>query len=185
MAIPYEIHYSYRRSISVQITKDCIVRVKAPYGVSKEKVLSFLQEKRSWISKHMEKQEELVRQVLKLGKYTKQEIADARGKAKIIIPERVNYYAKIGNFSYNRIFIKLQKTRWGSCSVDKNLNFNCLLVLMPPEVLDSVVVHELCHLHHMNHSREFYKEIYKIFPDYDKWDKWLKDNGGVFLRRVV
>ena len=80
-------------------------------------------------------------------------------------------------------FIRLQKSRWGSCSVDGNLNFNCLLVLMPPEILDSVVVHELCHRRHMNHSKEFYDEVLRIFPDYKRCNKWLKQNGGVYFKR--
>ena len=59
-----------------------------------------------------------------------------------------------------------------------------LLVLIPPEILDSVVVHELCHRKHMNHSKEFYAEIDKVFPDYKRCDKWLKENGGVYMKRV-
>ena len=59
-----------------------------------------------------------------------------------------------------------------------------LLVLMLPEILDSVVVHELCHRKHMNHSKEFYAEIDKVFPDYKRCDKWLKENGGVYMKRV-
>lgn len=55
----------------------------------------------------------------------------------------------------------------------------------PPEVLDSVIVHELCHRLHMNHSREFYDCLYRIFPDYDKWDKWLRDNGGLLIKRMI
>ena len=73
---------------------------------------------------------------------------------------------------------------FASCAANGNLNFNCLLVLMPSEVLDSVVVHELCHRRHMNHSKEFYAEIDRVFPDYRRWNKWLKDNGGVYLKMV-
>ncbi|MCQ2741194.1 MAG: M48 family metallopeptidase, partial [Alphaproteobacteria bacterium] len=74
--------------------------------------------------------------------------------------------AKILNCRVSGVSVKDTKSRWGSCSVDGNLNFNCLLVLMPPEILDSVVVHELCHRQHMNHSKEFYDEVLRIFPDY-------------------
>ena len=102
-----------------------------------------------------------------------------------MIPERVEHYAKLAGISYNRIFIRLQKSRWGSCSVAGNLNFNCLLVLMSPEVLDSVVVHELCHRRHMNHSHEFYDEVLHIFSDYKRCDKWLKQNGGAYFKRIV
>ena len=55
---------------------------------------------------------------------------------------------------------------------------------MPPEVLDSVVVHELCHRKYMNHSKEFYAEIDQVFPDYKRCNKWLKENGGVYMKRV-
>ena len=83
------------------------------------------------------------------------------------------------------IRIHPMKTRWGSCSAEGNLNFNCLLMLTPREVLDSVIVHELCHRKHMNHSREFYREVRRVFPEYDKWHGWLRENGGALMRRVV
>ena len=80
-------------------------------------------------------------------------------KAVRIIPERVRYYAPLIGVTYGRITIRNQRTRWGSCSAKGNLNFNCLLMLAPPEVLDSVVVHELCHRKEMNHSKQFYEEV--------------------------
>ncbi|MBR3738310.1 MAG: M48 family metallopeptidase, partial [Eubacterium sp.] len=65
-----------------------------------------------------------------------------------------------------------------------NLNFNCLLMLTPPEVIDSVVVHELCHRKEMNHSKEFYSEVLRVYPEYKKWNKWLKDNGSAIMARM-
>ncbi|MBR0136778.1 MAG: M48 family metallopeptidase, partial [Clostridia bacterium] len=65
-----------------------------------------------------------------------------------------------------------------------NLNFNCLLMLTPPEIIDSVVVHELCHLKHMNHSPRFYAEVRRVFPDYDRQSKWLKQNGPAIMLRM-
>ena len=94
------------------------------------------------------------------------------------------YYASIIGVSYGKVTIRKQKTRWGSCSARGDLNFNCLLMLTPPEVIDSVVVHELCHRKEMNHSRKFYGEVLRAFPDYRKWDKWLKDNGRMLLMRA-
>ena len=70
-----------------------------------------------------------------------------------------------------------QKTRWGSCSSEKNLNFNWKLILAPPEVLDYVVVHELCHLKEMNHSKAFWEEVGKVMPEYETHKLWLKENG--------
>ena len=120
-----------------------------------------------------------------MGPLTDEDIKQIKKKARVVIPQRVEYYAKMAGISYNRIFIRLQKSRWGSCSVDGNLNFNCLLVLMPPEILDSVVVHELCHRRHMNHSKKFYDEVLRIFPDYKRCNKWLKQNGGAYFKRIM
>ena len=90
---------------------------------------------------------------------------------------RVAYYAEKLGVSYGKITLRQQKTRWGSCAANGNLNFNWLLILAPPEVLDYVVVHELCHRREMNHSQAFWKEVEKILPDYRERQKWLKDNG--------
>ena len=94
------------------------------------------------------------------------------------------YAARIG-VDYGRITVRAQKTRWGSCSARGDLSFNCLLMLAPPEVIDSVVVHELCHRRHMDHSPEFYAEVHRIFPDYDKWHGWLREHGPVLLARAA
>ncbi|MDY3888895.1 MAG: M48 family metallopeptidase, partial [Agathobacter sp.] len=82
------------------------------------------------------------------------------------IPKRVAYFADIMGVDYGRITIRMQKTRWGSCSSKGNLNFNCLLMLAPPEVIDYVVVHELCHRKEMNHSKAFWREVERVLPDY-------------------
>ena len=86
--------------------------------------------------------------------------------------------------SYGRITIRCQKTRWGSCSAKGNLNFNCLLMLAPPEVADYVVVHELCHRKHMNHGAAFWSEVARILPDYARHRAWLKENGSRLLARL-
>ena len=117
--------------------------------------------------------------------FTAQDIKAMAQQAAEIIPGRVKLYAEKLGVSYGRITIRNQKTKWGSCTSKGNLNFNCLLMAAPPEVLDSVVVHELCHRLHMDHSKAFYAEVYRIFPDYDKWHKWLRDNGAVLIRRMT
>ena len=184
MKITYVIQKSRRRSISVSVMTDNRVLVKAPYGTTERTVQEFLLSKKDWITKHLEKQNREEEKAEALGLLSADEIRQIKKQARKIIPQRVEYWANKIGVTYGRIAIRLQSSRWGSCSVDGNLNFNCLLVLMPPEILDSVVVHELCHRKHMNHSKEFYAEIDRVFPDYKRCNKWRKDNGGIYLKRV-
>ena len=184
MEITYIIQKSRRRSISVSVMTDNRVLVKAPYGTSERTVQEFLLSKKDWITKHLEKQNREEEKAVALGVLSDEEIRKIKRQAKKIIPERVEYWAKQIGVTYGRIAIRLQSSRWGSCAQNGNLNFNCLLVLMSQEILDSVVVHELCHRRHMNHSKEFYAEIDRVFPDYKRCNKWLKDNGGVYMKRA-
>ena len=180
----YIIKKSRRTTISVQITPDQKLLVKAPAYTSIKEVEEFLREKRDWIIKQINRTKVTSQQAAQMGILSDKEIRKLKRDAKKIIPERVEYYAKLSGITYNRIFIRLQKSRWGSCSVEGNLNIMALLALMPLEVLDCVVVHELCHRRHMDHSKAFYDEVLKIFPDYKKWDKWLKQNGAAYQLRV-
>lgn len=93
------------------------------------------------------------------------------------IREALEIYAPTVNRPYGRVTIREQKTRWGSCSSKKNLNFNWKLILAPKEALHYVVIHELCHLIHFNHSEKFWKEVESRMSEYDVWRKWLKANG--------
>lgn len=185
MEIEYQITKSRRRSISVTISNEGKVLVKAPLSVSNKAVEEFLYSKKNWILNRVQKVIAENQAAQQMGLITPEQMEQIKKKARKVIEARVEYYAKLGGISYNKIFIRLQSTRWGSCSAEGNLNFNCLLVLMPLEVLDSVVVHELCHRKQMNHSKAFYTEVYKLFPEYNKWDKWLKQNGGVYLKRIM
>ena len=98
-----------------------------------------------------------------------------------IIEEAVEEYTKVYGFKYNRIAIKDNKTNWGSCSSKKNLNFNWKLIFAPLDVIDYVVVHEVCHLKEQNHSSRFWDLVEKEYPDYKEKKKWLKDNGGKLM----
>ena len=136
---------------------------------------------RKWIETHLAKAQTKQQELASVHKLTMDEIQALANRALEVIPERVKYYAPLVGVTYGRITIRNQKSRWGSCSAKGNLNFNCLLMLTPPEVIDSVVVHELCHRKEMNHSDRFYAEVLRVFPDYWKWDKWLKENGDILM----
>lgn len=89
-----------------------------------------------------------------------------RKEARRIFVERADYYKDKIGVEYGHIYIKEQKTRWGSCSIQGNLNFNWKVIQKPIEVVDYLVVHELCHLIHMNHSKEFWRTVEQFIPDY-------------------
>ena len=100
-----------------------------------------------------------------------------RDAARTRFEERVAHYLPLTGGQYTSITIRDQKTRWGSCSSRGTLSFNYRLIFAPPVVLDYVVVHELCHLTFMNHSKEFWNKVADLMPDYRKQKKWLNEHG--------
>ena len=107
-------------------------------------------------------------------------LTDAKDK----LPRLVTRYAKEMEVSYEKVFVKAQKTRWGSCSSKGNINLNCLLMIVPPYVRKYVIVHELAHRREMNHSDRFWKVVADEIPDYQKAVKWLKKNGDALIGRL-
>ena len=181
--IPINIIRSSRKTISMEIKTDYIL-VRAPKLMSRRSIYAFINEKRSWIEKHLSLMQERKAALDESSPFTSDEIKEMSAKASYIIDKKVKKYASIIGVDYGRITIRRQRTRWGSCSDKGNLNFNCLLILFPEDVIDYVVVHELCHRKHMNHSAEFYAEVERVIPEYRKCKKWLKDNGGLYLSRL-
>lgn len=177
---------SSRKSLGLQIDESLCLTVRAPYGVPDAEIARVVSEKAAWIEKHMQQM---------AGRYSENERhpADVLTAEKIkqladwaskYIPERVAFFAGQMKVCYGRITIRCQRTRWGSCSTKGNLNFNCLLMLAPQEVIDYVVVHELCHRLEMNHSAKFWRAVESILPDYRKPRQWLKENGNSIMRRI-
>ena len=181
--LPIQVIQSKRKTISIELKTDRIL-VKAPQRMSKQEIYGFVMAKKDWIEKHVKIMQERFKSMENVLPYTAEEIKSLAEKAVAVIPQRVKHYAEIIGVDYGRITIRNQKTRWGSCSSKGNLNFNCLLILFPDDVINSVVVHELCHRKHMNHSAAFYAEVEKVFPEYRRCQKWLKENGGAYLRRL-
>ena len=101
-----------------------------------------------------------------------------REQARRKFEERVVFYHPLTGGHYTSITIRDQKSRWGSCSSRGTLSFNYRLIFAPPEILDYVVVHELCHLTHMNHSKDFWNKVASVMPDYKIHRKWLKEHGN-------
>lgn len=182
-----EIIKSSRRTIELQICTDGHVRVRAPFYMTDAEIADFLNKKTNWIDKHRTQMKE--RQQMKtqepVRRLSPQDIRALADQAMQIIPDKVRFYAEKIGVDYGRVTIRNQKTRWGSCSAKGNLNFNCLLMLAPEDVLDYVVIHELCHRKEMNHSPRFWSEVAKIMPDYKNSKIWLKENGNDIIRRML
>lgn len=180
-SISCHIQFSKRKSISIQVSEQGQVQVRAPYYAHPDQIERFLESKKGWI--HITRRKVLSR-LSALPVLSPEEEAQARilekqlrKKARELFVSRAAYYREFTGGSYTSIAVRDQKSRWGSCSSKGTLSFNYRLVLAPPEVLDYVVVHELCHLTHMDHSKEFWSMVASILPDYKIRRKWLKDHG--------
>ncbi|MBQ3457491.1 MAG: M48 family metallopeptidase [Synergistaceae bacterium] len=174
-----------RKTLALQIKPREGLIVRVPVCATQEQVEKFINDHKDWIEKHLKAMEERQQEASSVDKLSMDEIRALADEALMLIPERVRHYAPLLGVKYGRITIRNQRSRWGSCSGKKNLNFNCLLMLTPPEVIDSVVVHELAHLKEMNHSERFYAEVLRVFPDYWKWQGWLKEHGKAIMARMT
>lgn len=173
--------------MSLQVKHDGQIVVRAPRSASLTEIESFVRKNSAWLKKHLAMVEEEMAALAAspVEPLTMEDIQGLAEEAMRVIPAKTACFASLVGVQYGRITIRNQKTRWGSCSAKGNLNFNCLLMLAPPEVLDYVIVHELCHRKEMNHSPRFWKEVAKIIPDYKKQEKWLKTEGAQLMRRMT
>lgn len=177
----YTVIHSKRKTLALQIKNGELI-VRAPRRVSLATIDRFVSEHTAWIEKHLAKAQR--QQAEALPALSPEELRALTEDARRVFRERVEYFAPIVGVDYEKITIRHQSSRWGSCSAKGNLNFNCLLLLAPPEVLDSIVVHELCHRKEMNHSPRFYAEVYRVCPDYDASHAWLREHGQALMSRL-
>ena len=175
----YRVLRSNRRTIAVQILDDGSIVVRCPRYMEDARIKAFVESKRKWIEKHLASCEREA-----LPAFSASDIDQMTGLAKTVIPPRVESLACQMGLRYQKITIRHQHSRWGSCSSKGNLSFNCLLTQVPDSVLEYVVVHELCHLKQMNHSRAFWTEVGRILPEYKQAKQWLKEHGGTLIRRL-
>ena len=179
MKIPYTLIRSDRRTLSLQLKTDGSLIVRCPKRYPLREVQKFVESKTPWIRENLQK----LQTVQAVPPLSPKELTQLRQQAKLVFPSRAAFYAPKVGVNYGSITVRCQKTRWGSCSAQGNLNFNLLLMLAPPEVLDYVVVHELCHRKEMNHSSRFWAEVERVMPDYRVRKQWLKEQGGMLMAR--
>ena len=178
--LPYTLIRSSRKSCSISIAADGQITVRVPLRTGDREILHLLTDRQHWIiTKYLQQREKQESKPvsdlteLQRAELTKRYIA----AAKDYFPKRAAYFRQFTGGIYHRITIRDQKTRWGSCSARGTLSFNWRLMLAPPSVLDYVVVHELCHLTHMDHSAAFWQAVEAAYPDYPIARQWLKDHG--------
>ena len=190
----YEVIKSDRKTISIEIKDDLRVVVRAPKRARDREIRELVKSKEAWIEKNLAKLRKFHHEHgdgIGVTQLTEDEIAALKKEALADIPARVEKWARADGFTpagrgfaYNKISIRTQKSRWGSCSAKGNLSFNCLLMLCPEDVRDYVVVHELCHTVHLNHSPAFWAEVEKVMPGYRMQRRWLKDKGHGIMMKI-
>ena len=165
---------SSRRAKKVRLTMYCDVGlvVTLPAAMPLRNAEQFIRQKAQWIIKTLDffSQQTVILSPRERG-MAKHE---AREQARVFIRDRVEHFNKILKFSHNRIFIKAHKRKWGSCSHRKNLNFNYRILFLPQALADYIIIHELCHLQEMSHSKKFWGLIEKILPDWRERQKQLR-----------
>lgn len=166
---------SNRKSIGLEVRSERDIRVRIPIRLSDRELKRFVGEHKDWIFEKVNLTEEWKNRRISTGapeweSLSKKELQEIKEK----FISRVTYFSEIMKVSVGRITIRNQKTRWGSCSTKGNLNFNYQLYYLPDELLDYVVVHELSHRRHMDHSSAFWAEVGTYCPDYRTLRKNLK-----------
>lgn len=161
-------HRAKHMSLSIRPFRG--VRVAVPQGQSFASAEKFAHSKTNWIKKHLEKMAFIEKQA----KILKESKPIDRVKAKKHLVQRLDELCKQNGFKYNKVYVKNQKTRWGSCSDKNNINLNVNLVRLPDHLIDYVILHEMVHTKIKNHSKLFWEELSKFVKDPKTLDKKLR-----------
>lgn len=170
--INYTLIRSARRTLGLEVRRDLTVVVRAPMRCSQAAIDRFVDKNRGWIARKLEEQSQ---RVPARPEPTEEERKVMIARAKEVIPERVEYYAAVMGVKPTGITITGAKKRYGSCSGKNRLCFTWRLMAYPQEAIDSVVVHELAHIVHKNHGKDFYALVESVLPDYRQRKKLLEE----------
>lgn len=167
----YSVVYSKRKTVSLQVNENGELIVKAPHYFPKKKIDELVNENVKWIEKQLQKQQ--VKQSFKC-ELTDADIILLKDIAKNVLTAKTKYYAEIMGVNYGSVKITSAQKRFGSCNGKNNICFSYILMLYPERAIDYVVIHELAHTVHHNHSKSFYSYISEFMPDYKDAEKLLK-----------
>lgn len=171
-----------RRTVRISIGRDLLVHMAVPQRMAERDIVRVYYEKEGWVATHFERMRQRV--ATSLPSFTEEELWQMKKETERSIAPLLTHYAAMLGVQYCRVTVRRQRSRYGSCSSKRNLNFNVLLSRMPPSVREYVVVHELCHLKHMNHSAAFWAEVGRAYPAYEEARAWLKEHGAALLDRL-
>lgn len=166
----YTVKRSSRKTLGLEITKNCEVLVRAPYGVSDRRIERFVSDTEDWINKKIQLQKKRLEKSL----ITDMRESELRRAAQLEIPSMVEKYSAVMGLTPSSVKITSAETRFGSCSGKNALCFSWRLMAYPKSAVEYVVVHELAHIAHHNHSAAFYNTVKKYMPDYKERQKLLK-----------
>ena len=176
----YTLLRSKRKTLSLEITETGEILIRAPKRVSKKFIEDFISQKQSWISS---KQQNVTKQQDKLKElgFELKDLPKLKHKARKTLKQATEQYSKELNFPYKRFRLSSAKKRWGSCSSAKTISINWKLILTPKEIQDYVILHELVHLKHMNHSRQYWQELARVCPDFKAKKRYLREHSFLLL----
>lgn len=176
--LPIIFERSRRKTLAISVTDKMQLYIKAPLRMPEREIDRFIKQRKFWIYKQAKRVQKAAENHVE---YSEREQMMMREKARSVLTEKTDRYKKELNVEYNKIRIGDQKTRWGSCSSKGTISYSWRLILMPEEIQDYVVVHELCHLHEMNHSKRFWEWVAGVIPDYQRRRMWLKTHGDEYV----
>ncbi|MBU2025699.1 MAG: M48 family metallopeptidase [Patescibacteria group bacterium] len=171
--IPYTLKRSYRaRHLSISINSAGKISATLPNSISLSKLEGFMQSRSNWIQRTVSRVTRTPPSLLEQG--TRDQFLKSKSVARRLVLAKIRHFNKYYQFQINRVFIRDQKSRWGSCSAKKNLNFNWRVVFLGQKHLDYLIVHELCHLEQLNHSPKFWQLVAKTIPQFKQTRKEMR-----------
>ncbi len=169
----YQVIRTERKTAAISVKRDLTVVLRLPLKFPEEKVEALVHRHQDWIAGAVARQREY-NQVAQDNNLSPHQIDQLKRRARGFLPERTAYYAYIMGVTPLGIKITSAQKRWGSCSSKNSLCFSYIVMLLPPRAIDYVVIHELAHITHKNHSKEFYSLIEKYLPDYRELQEQIK-----------
>ena len=169
----YELIRSRRKTLALEITRDCRVLVRAPMRLPQVRIDAFVEQHADWIARHLAQQQ--ARMAAAPPAPTPDEIAVLKEQARTVLPPKIAYWSEKMGVTPTGFKVTTARKRYGSCSGKNSLCFSCFLMQYPEEAIDLVVVHELCHIRHKNHGPAFYALLESVLPDHRQRKQLLKN----------